>query len=122
MEAVVMAAIAFGIHFSMLHFVWSPARMLVWQHDIATIYGFLFICSLIIVSILIRMKQKNINSVGNAFMLLTCVKTGLAYLLLHPILASAQPDVIFEKANFFAVFAVFLAIETIVSVRLLQKT
>jgi len=121
LEAIAMAGVAFGIHFALLHLAWPSVRMKAWQHSIELIYGFFFICSLIIVSILIKMKQKNIDSVGNAFMLLTCIKAVLAYVLLHPILESDQPDVAFEKANFFAVFAIFLAVETIVSIRLLQK-
>ena len=122
LEAIAMAGVALGIHFALLHLVWPSARMNNWQHDITTIYGFFFISSLLIVSILIRIKQKNIDSVGNTFMLLTCIKAVLAYVLLHPILESPQTDVAFEKANFFAVFAVFLTIETIVSVRLVQKS
>jgi|SRR6476660_3206326 len=121
LEAIAMAGTAFGIHFMLLHLVWPASRRADWQYDLTTIYGFFLVCAIVIVSVLIRMKQKNIDSVGNTFMLLTCVKAALAYVMLHPILQSKQPDLAFEKANFFAVFAVFLMIETIVSIRLLQK-
>ena len=67
------------------------------------------------------MKAKNIDSVGNTFMLLTCVKMVLAYVLLHPILESVNANVASEKTNFFVIFAVFLTIETAVSIRLLNK-
>lgn len=119
-EATAMAGAAFGLQFMLLHFAWSAARMSLWQYNLATIYAFFYVCCVAIVLTLIRVRKKNIDSVGNTFMLLTCVKAGLAYVLLHPILQSGQPDVSFEKANFFAVFAVFLTIETIVSIRLLQ--
>jgi len=121
LETIAMAAVAFGVHFALLNLVWPSSRRAEWQYDIATIYGFFFGASLIIVGILIKVKQKNIDSVGNTFMLLTCLKAALAYILLHPILESSQPDVVFEKVNFFVVFAVFLAIETIVSIRLVQR-
>lgn len=120
LEAIVMAGIAFGIHFMLLHLVWPSTRMNDWQHGIGLIYGFFFVCSLAIVAVLIRVKRKNIDSVGNTFMLLTCLKAVLAYVLVYPILQSNQPDVGFEKINFFVVFAVFLAIETTVSIRLVQ--
>jgi hypothetical protein len=120
-ETTALAGAAFGLHFALLHLVWPATRRAVWQHDIATIYGFFFASSLVIVSILIAVKQKNIDSVGNTFMLLTCIKAALAYIMLHPILQSQQPDVNFEKINFFVVFAVFLTIETIVSIRLVQE-
>jgi hypothetical protein len=121
LEATALVVIAFGFHYLLLHFAWSPRRLLSWQYDLMTIYGFFYVCSVAIVLVLIRMKQKNIDSVGNTFMLLTCIKAAVSYVLLHPILQSKHNDVAFEKANFFAAFAIFLAIETIVSVRLLQK-
>lgn len=119
-EAMTLAVVAFAIHFVALRQFWSTWTDY-WQYSIGTIYGFFFVCSVIIVLLLIRMKQKNIDSVGNTFMLLTCVKAAAAYVMLHPILQAHHPHVKFEKANFFAVFAIFLAIETIVSIRMLQK-
>ncbi|WP_415580552.1 hypothetical protein [Flavobacterium longum] len=119
-EAMTLAVVAFAIHFVALRYFWSTWTDY-WQYSIVTIYGFFFVCSVIIVLWLIRMKQRNIDSVGNTFMLFTCVKAAAAYVMLHPILQAHHPHVKFEKANFFAVFAIFLAIETIVSIRMLQK-
>jgi len=85
------------------------------------LYGFFFLCSVVIVSVLIKMKQKNIDSVGNTFMLLTCIKIVFAYALLHPILNAHHQNLAAEKANFFAIFALFLTFETIVAIRLLNK-
>lgn len=120
LEATILSALAFAIHFIALRQFWSNWTDY-WQYSIATIYAFFYVCSVAIMVLLIRMKQKNIDSVGSTFMLLTCIKAVLAYVMLHPILQAHHPHVKFEKANFFAVFAIFLAIETIVSIRLLQK-
>lgn len=121
LETVVFSGIVFIAHVLLLQFLWKD-RTVLWQHSIFTIYAYFFVCAVATVFALIRIKQKNIDSVGNTFMLLTCIKTVLAYALLHPILNAKYADVGFEKGNFFAVFAFFLAIETIVSVRMLQKT
>ena len=44
------------------------------------------------------------------------------FLFSSVILAAAAPGLNFEKANFFLVFSVFLAIETLTTIRLLNKT
>ncbi|AWA29230.1 hypothetical protein HYN48_03520 [Flavobacterium magnum] len=119
-ETAVLAATAFAGHALLLHFIW-PGRTADWHYPIVALYGFFSLCSLFIAYILGRTKVKNIDSVGSTFMLLTCIKAVLAYVLLHPVLTSGKMDVEFEKMNFFAVFAIFLTIETVVSVRLLQK-
>jgi hypothetical protein len=67
------------------------------------------------------MKEKNIDSVGQTFLLLTSIKMIIAFILLHPILQSTNQLMTPEKMNFFFTFAVFLAIETIVTIRILNK-
>ena len=89
--------------------------------SIETIYGFFFFCSLIILLILIKVKTKNIDSVGYTFLLVTCIKMAISYAVLYPILHSGNPNVRIEKVNFFIIFALFLAIETIVTVRILNN-
>ena len=88
---------------------------------IETIYGFFFSCSVIILLILIKVKTKNIDNVGNTFLLVTCAKMAISYALLSPILDSRNLNVRIEKVNFFIIFALFLTIETIVTVRILNN-
>jgi hypothetical protein len=88
---------------------------------IEIVYGFFFFCSLIILLILIKVKTKNIDNVGYTFLLLTCIKMAISYTVLSPILHSGNPNVRIEKVNFFIIFALFLAIETIVTVRILNN-
>ena len=89
--------------------------------SIEIIYEFFFICSVIIVFILIMVKEKNIDNVGYTFLLVTCIKMAVSYAVLSPILNSGNPNVSIEKLNFFIVFALFLTIETIVTVRILNN-
>jgi hypothetical protein len=88
---------------------------------IEIIYVFFFCCSIIILSILIKVKEKNIDNVGSVFLLITCVKMGISYALLFPIIHSGNQNVKTEKINFFIIFFLFLTIETIVTIRLLNN-
>jgi hypothetical protein len=87
---------------------------------IEVVYGFFFVCSLLIILILIKVNEKNIDNVGYTFLLVTCIKIALSYSVLSPILNSGNSNVGIEKINFFIIFALFLTIETIVTVRILN--
>lgn len=89
--------------------------------SIETIYTFFWSCSVIIVFILIMVKEKSIDNVGNTFLLVTCVKIAVSFAVLSPILQSRNPNVSIEKLNFFLIFALFLTIETIVTARILNR-
>ena len=88
---------------------------------IEIVYVFFFFCSLIIILILMKVKTKNIDNVGYTFLLVTCFKMAISYAVLSPILHSGNPNVRIEKVNFFIIFALFLTIETIVTVRILNN-
>jgi len=120
LETFFLAVLAFILHWLFFNF-FGYYNENNFHYPLVVLYGFFMLCSLIIVSVLIRMKQKNIDSVGNTFMLLTCVKMVLAYVMLYPILSANTGKTATEKLNFFAVFAIFLTIETVVSIRMLNK-
>jgi hypothetical protein len=88
---------------------------------IEVVYGFFFVCSLLIIAILIQVNEKNIDNVGFTFLLVTFIKMGLSYAVLAPILSSGNSNVRIEKLNFFIIFALFLTIETIITVRILNN-
>ena len=120
-ETAIFALLAFLLH--TLFFTFFSKNGYGFKHySLLQLYSFFLVCSLVIIVVLIRIKQKNIDNVGHTFMLLTCIKIVLAYLLLHPILNSHFDNSASEKINFFITFAVFLTIETVVTIRLLNKT
>lgn len=88
---------------------------------IEVVYGFFFICSTLILLILIKVKSKNIDNVGYTFLLVTFIKMAISYIILSPILHSGNPNMRIEKMNFFIIFVLFLTIETIVTARILNK-
>jgi hypothetical protein len=53
------------------------------------------------------------------FMIATSIKMGIAYFLVRPIL-HVEPNKI-EKINFFAVFVLFLLLETLFTAKILNK-
>ncbi|MEC4003493.1 hypothetical protein OX283_002385 [Flavobacterium sp. SUN052] len=121
LETALLSIIVFVIHETFFILIESQEKEFNFRYPLYLLYLFFLICSVIIVYILIRIKERNIDSVGQTFLLLTCIKMVLAYILLHPILQATNKLVTPEKINFFMVFAVFLTIETVVTIRILNK-
>ena len=115
------ALLAFACHKLFFYLVgWKDIENTFIQ-PILNLYLFFGICSLSIAFILVIVKYKNIDNVGQVFILLTCIKMGFAYIMLRPISEFGTKNVSFEKKDFFIVFAIFLAIETFVTTRLLNN-
>ena len=90
-------------------------------YSITLLYGLFSIFSLLIVGVLIKVKERNIDNVGYTFLLLTSIKLVVAYLLIHPILKVSLHQTPLEKINFFIIFIYFLATETILTIRILNN-
>jgi hypothetical protein len=88
---------------------------------LARVYAFFLLCSAVIVFILIKIRQRSIDHVGSIFLLLTCLKMGAAYVFLKQLSDPESEYAGVEKANFLLIFCAFLAIETILTIRLLNK-
>jgi hypothetical protein len=121
LEVFVASFLLFGFHKAFFYFNENNRNYQNFNFSLETIYSFFLVCSLIIVFILIFVKEKSIDNVGNAFLLITFLKIGISFVLLNPILNSGNPNIGFEKMNFFVIFALFLIIETIVTIRILNN-
>jgi hypothetical protein len=65
---------------------------------------------------------KNKDNVGMSFIIMTTLKIILSVIIVRPILHNATSDTIkLEKINFFIIFIFFLAIETILTIRILNS-
>jgi uncharacterized membrane protein len=84
------------------------------------LYLFFGISSVVIITVLIKVKEKNLDIVGNTFLLLTTIKMMLSYIMVRPIL-NQIPLNNSEKWNFFFLFIYFLMVETIITINLLNK-
>lgn len=120
-EVLIVSLLLFVAH--KLFFYWNEnnPKYQNFYFSLETIYGFFSFSSIIIVSILLFVKHKSKDNVGNTFMLITCLKMGVSYFLLNPILNSGNQNIGIEKINFFLIFALFLALETVVTARILNN-
>jgi hypothetical protein len=121
LEIFLITLVTFIIHKTILYYTLNALVEKGYRYSLPFLYLFFAICSLIIVSILIKIKEKKSDSVGQIFLLLTCIKMAISYVLLHPILQTTHQLLTSEKINFFITFAVFLTIETVVTIRILNK-
>lgn len=120
-EISLIAVVAYLMHKVFFYFNASNPNFQNFYTSIEIIYAFFFVCSLVILWILIKVKDKNNEQIGYAFLFLTCLKMGISYAVLEPILHSGNANIKIEKINFFIIFALFLATETIVTIRILNN-
>ncbi len=120
-EVFFLSIIAFLIHKILFFSIGNPNSEKTFHYSLNTLYIFFSIFSLFIVGILTIVKEKNIDNVGNTYLLVTLIKMGISYILLYPILQGTKTFMTTEKTNFIIVFLVFLTIETVVTIRILNK-
>lgn len=116
---VVSVLVVYVIH--QLVFYFFKINPNAFYYSLEKLYAIFFSFSFIIISILLKIKERNFDQVGMSFLLLTTIKIGFYYLLLKPILKISHYDITLEKMNFFVMFVLFLAIETIVTIRILSE-
>lgn len=121
MEVTLLSILVYLVHKLVFFLNENNPNLQGFHFPIEVVYGFFFVCSLLIILILIKVNEKNIDNVGFTFLLVTFIKMALSYVILSPILNSGNPNVRTEKIDFFIIFALFLTIETIVTVRILNN-
>lgn len=121
LEVLIAAVFCFGIHKLFFYYNQNNPNYQHFNFSLTTIYSFFLSCSLAIVLLLLFVKQRSIDNVGFTFLFATCLKIGISFALLMPILNSKISNIAYEKVNFFIVFAIFLMIETAVTARILNN-
>ena len=91
-----------------------------YHHSLEVVYLFFWLVSLVVLFAVIKVNQKSPDNTGYTYLAATMVQMGLCYLMLRPVL-EAQEETSFEKINFFVVFLLFLTIETVITIRILNK-
>ncbi|WNM19693.1 hypothetical protein [Flavobacterium capsici] len=117
----ILAILLFCIHKVFFFFYFPKEAIQSFIYSLELLYLFFGFSSVLIVFLLVKINQKNINNVGYTFLLVTSVKMALAYFFLQPILNSNSEYIKIQKINFFIIFIVFLAIETTVTIKMLNK-
>lgn len=116
-----ISIVAYILHKLIFYFLRDNPKLSNFYYPVETEYVFFLLCSIVILLVLIQVKARNIDNVGYTFLLLTSIKMMLSYAFLKPILNLGGANLAIEKINFFIIFAVFLAIETIVTIRILNN-
>jgi hypothetical protein len=116
-----VALVLFAIHKSSFLLIAPEKFESSFVYSIELLYAFFFVFTVIILFVLIKINQKNINNVGFSFMFLTSLKMAIAYFFMQPILNSQSIYAGSEKINFFVIFILFLIIETVVTIRILNN-
>lgn len=117
----IISLLVYLLHKLFFYFNQNNPKFQNFYFQIEIVYSFFLVCSFLIVFALIKVKEKNIDNVGFAFLWLTCIKIGFSFAFLSPILHSGNPNVRIEKLNFFIIFAIFLTIETFVTAKILNN-
>ena len=118
---VIAALVGLIVHKTISHFIVPKEFEDKFVYATPVLYLLFTALSTLIVFLLMKVKQTAIDSVGYAFLAMTTVKMVIAYALLRPIIHTHLPKTPTEKMNFFIVFIYFLAIETILTIRILNN-
>ena len=87
--------------------------------SITFLYVLFFIFSKTILFVVKKVSEKSFDNTGMVFMIATFIKTGIVYFMIKPILNSQNNQI--EKLNVFFIFICFLLIETVITMRILNK-
>lgn len=90
-------------------------------YSIETLYFWFSFFTLVVVSVLLIVKSRSFDNVGMSFLLITSLKLIFCFLLAKPILTVKNPDILAERTTFFTLFIFFLLLETLFTIRLVNK-
>ncbi|MBC7747779.1 hypothetical protein [Flavobacterium urumqiense] len=91
------------------------------HYSIEVLYLLFSVLSVIVLAVLLKVKEQSFDNIGMSFLLSTSIKMVVCYLILRPVLQASGQNSSIEKRNFFAMFILFLAMETILTIRILNK-
>lgn len=85
----------------------------------------LYLCfglaSLLIIFVLLKVKQRNFDQIGMAFMALITIKMFVFYFVFKSVISSEISETEWERTNFIILFMAFLILETVVSAQILKS-
>jgi hypothetical protein len=90
-------------------------------YALETLYLLFASMSIMVLFVLIKVKEKSFDNTGMSFLLATSIKMVFCFIILRPLLMVSDEASTLDKKNFFALFILFLTIETIITIRLLAK-
>ena len=120
LKKLIFAALPLSIiHLLLFQLPQFKGKEISFYYSIPTLYFVFFILSLVVLITVTKISEKNFDNTGMVFMIATSIKMVIAFFLVRPILHLQDNKI--EKINFFAVFIIFLLIETIIVAKILNK-
>ncbi|MDI1254817.1 MAG: hypothetical protein PSV16_01855 [Flavobacterium sp.] len=120
LKSILITAILLGLHKLVFGF-FLPEIESSYHFSLLLLYGFFGLCSALITLVSVILKKYSINSVGQVFLLTTFLQILACFAIFYAPINTSETLIPTEKPNFLIVFLLFLAIETILTVRLLNK-
>lgn len=120
LKSIAITAVFFGLHKLVFQFFF-PETENAYHFSLLTLYGFFGLCCALITLVSVILKNYSINSVGQVFLLTTFLQILACFAVFYTPINTSGTIIKTEKPNFIIVFLLFLAIETILTVRLLNK-
>ena len=118
LNLLLLSAFAFAVH--KLIFIGFNINTSNFHYSLEFLYPFYTFLSLVILTILLKVEEKNFDVVGLSFLLITSVKMIICYIVLRPILNDVNQNPI-EKLNFLILFFIFLTFDALFSIILVNK-
>lgn len=112
----------YAIHKTTILFLDWSAIYSNFHYSLETLYTAFGLASLLIIFILIRVKQRNFDQIGMAFMVLITVKMATLYFVFKPVISNREDEMQWERTNFIILFMAFLILETLTSAKILKST
>jgi hypothetical protein len=112
----------FAIHKSIVHFSGWNDIYSTFHYSLEQLYLAFGLASLLIIFILIKVKERNFDQIGMAFMVLITVKMATFYFVFKPVISNRTDDAQWERTNFIILFMAFLILETLISAKILKSS
>jgi hypothetical protein len=121
LKPVLLMTIFAGVLFGINHYILSLPDYAEMHYNIFGMYGFFWVCAVVVLLVVHIVHAKSPDNTGYVFMGVTLLQMGAAYFMVRHLLGVEDEVAAFERKNFFVVFILFLAIETLITIRLLNN-
>lgn len=112
-------ALSYGVHKTA--FTSAGINLDTFTYSLLSLYLLFGVFSIGVLVTVFQVRKRNFDSVGMSFLIVTTLKLMVCSLFLRPILKSISITAPIEKINFFVLFIVFLAIETSITILILNE-
>lgn len=119
---ILCVALLYAVHKSIIYLSDQSAIYSSFHYSLEKLYLAFGLASLLIVFILLKVKERNFDQIGMAFMVLITIKMATFYFVFKPVITARTDEAQWERTNFIILFMAFLILETLISVKILKSS